>query len=254
MTDSFSVSNKVKANVLFKESANRTEVEKSNQFKSKTETDKTQSVCRLNSNRKEPIVVVEVRVVVLEVCCFNDVKVLVDVDRLLLDNRTFDLKEVQRMGGVHPRLPQHERRVLDERNVREVLAFRSELVELDVLRRFFQRQGIDAETVQRALHKALVVGKVLEVLGPQVVHDKGRGVSNNDKAVARTGDGNVQTLGVCKEPDFVVLVRTDGGEDDEVLFTALEGVDTCDFELFAQTQDVSIRISPMSRKRYFQLF
>src|SRR2546423_6085923 len=58
------------------------------------------------------------------------------------------------------------------------------------------------------------------------------GVSKDNQAIFSTSQSYVKASRVAQETNALVIVGTDTGEDDKVLFTTLEGVDRSDFDFF----------------------
>ena len=58
---------------------------------------------------------------------------------------------------------------------------------------------------------------------------KNFGIANDNDPELGPGEGHVQSAGVVEEPDALMLVGADAGQDDEVLLTALESIHTGHF-------------------------
>ena len=60
------------------------------------------------------------------------------------------------------------------------------------------------------------------------------GVPDDDDGVFGPGEGDVEPPGVGEEPDPLVLVGPDAGDDDDVLLSALEGVHAGDLHVLVE--------------------
>mmetsp|Transcript_16126 Transcript_16126/g.52479 ORF Transcript_16126/g.52479 Transcript_16126/m.52479 type:complete len:325 (+) Transcript_16126:46-1020(+) len=78
--------------------------------------------------------------------------------------------------------------------------------------------------------EAVEVAAVVDEGGPVGVGPEGRSVSDDEEGVPRSGEGDVEPAEVGEEADGLFLVGPDGGDDDDVLFASLEGVDGVDFD------------------------
>src|SRR3954466_1023828 len=56
-------------------------------------------------------------------------------------------------------------------------------------------------------------------------------IPKDDQSIFRAGEGNIQTARIAKETDALVIVGTDAGKHNEILFSSLEGVNRCNFNL-----------------------
>lgn len=60
------------------------------------------------------------------------------------------------------------------------------------------------------------------------------GVAENDQAILCSGQRNVETSRVVQEPDALVLVAPDTGQNDVVLLSALESINAGNFDLLVE--------------------
>lgn len=59
-------------------------------------------------------------------------------------------------------------------------------------------------------------------------------VTEDDHSVLRSSQSNVQSPGIVQETNALMFVTSDTGQDDVVLFTALERIDTGDFNFLVK--------------------
>jgi len=59
-------------------------------------------------------------------------------------------------------------------------------------------------------------------------------IAEDDDPVLCTCESDIQTTGIIEETDPLMLVASDTAENNVVLFSPLEGIDTCDLDLLVQ--------------------
>ena len=107
------------------------------------------------------------------------------------------------------------------------------------------------EVVERTLYQAAVLFVVGQKVMPQrvlrkckhpmIMQRKGSRylaqdlrIAEDDDSILCTCKSNIQTTGIVEKPDSLVLVAPDTAENNVILLSSLEGIDTCDFDLLVQ--------------------
>jgi hypothetical protein len=104
------------------------------------------------------------------------------------------------------------------------------------------------EIVERTLYQAAVVfvvgqegvpqGMLRKYKHPTVMQHDGSThlaqdlrIAKYDDSILCTCESDIQTTGIIEETDSLMLVASDTAENNVVLLSSLEGINTCDFDL-----------------------
>ena len=74
---------------------------------------------------------------------------------------------------------------------------------------------------------------IMQRNGPRYLAQDFR-IAEDDDPILCTCKSNIQTTGIVKKPDSLMLVAPDAAENNVVLLSSLEGIDTRDFDLLVQ--------------------
>jgi len=85
-----------------------------------------------------------------------------------------------------------------------------------------------------AFNEAALKLKFIQQVVPQVVSRKYSGVSKDYQPVLGSSQRDIQTSGVVQKPNPVGFVGSDTRKQNEILLSALETIDGCNFDLFVE--------------------